>query len=119
LSKEYFLFGVSVGDKQDALMAKYKEKDFDFAIRTKKNMHSNYLDLLAGLGITGLLLFVTGFLLMPLLSCFKKNDVWGALALAALMASLLTETYLDRSMGCIVLAFLVSFIIGGHKPATV
>lgn len=118
LSRQHPLFGVSVGDKEDALMAMYKEKDFDFAIRTKKNMHNNYLDLLASMGITGLLLFLAGFLVLPLLSCIKKKDVPGALVLTALMASLITETYIDRSMGCVIFAFFVSFITACHQSHT-
>ena len=113
--KQHPVFGVAVGDKQDALMIMYKEKGFDFAVRTKKNMHNNYLDLMASMGITGLLLFLVGYLILPLRSCLKSKDALGALILTAFMASLITEAYIDRSMGCIILAFFVSFITGYRR----
>lgn len=116
LSKEHPVFGVSVGDKQDALMAKYKEKGFEFGIRTQKNMHSNYLDLLASMGITGLLFFLAGYIFLPLISCYKNKDVPGALFITALAVSLITETYIDRSTGCTVLAFFIAFVIACHQP---
>lgn len=116
LARENPIFGVSIGDKDHALLKKFEEKRFNFGIRTNKNMHSNYLDVLASMGIIGLLVFAGGFLLLPFIQCISQKDVWGGLVLADLAMSLITETYIDRSMGCILLGFLVSFILSYKAP---
>ena len=46
--------GVDIGDKKDVLFDKYREKKFEFALQTRKNVHNNYLDILYSMGIIGL-----------------------------------------------------------------
>jgi O-antigen ligase len=119
ICKEKPVFGVSIGDKDEALLKKFKEKGFNFGIRTNKNMHSNYLDVFASMGIIGLIVFISGFLLLPFIKCVSYKDVWGALVVIDLGLSFITETYFDRSMGCILVGFLVSFILSYKKPKQV
>ncbi|HEY4206635.1 MAG TPA: O-antigen ligase family protein [Puia sp.] len=45
VTRKHWLTGVQLGDKQDSLMAAYKEKGFQFAYDRKRNMHNNYLDI--------------------------------------------------------------------------
>ncbi len=103
--------GTTLGDKDKALLDKFAEKHFDFGIRTNKNMHSTYLDLLAGLGIIGLLTFLLGYLVLPMVKALTFRDVIGSLILIDFALSFATETYPDRSMGCIIFGFFISFII--------
>jgi O-antigen ligase len=119
LVKKRPLFGVSIGDKDQALLDSFKEKGFNFGIRTNKNMHSTYLDLFASMGIIGLIVFLAGFIILPIVSCIQMKDIPGGLFLVDFMLSFVTETYPDRSMGCIIFGFFLAFILSYKKPATV
>jgi O-antigen ligase len=105
------LMGVSLGDKDQALLDVFREKEFNFGIRTNKNMHSTYLDILASMGVIGLTVFLVGFIILPLVSCTKLRDIAGTLMIIDFMLSFITETYPDRSMGCIIFGFFIAFII--------
>jgi O-antigen ligase len=105
------VMGVSIGDKDQALLSVFREKEFHFGIRTNKNMHSTYLDILASMGVVGLIVFLAGFLIFPLRSCVKARDLIGILVIIDFMLSFITETYPDRSMGCIIFGFFIAFII--------
>ncbi|WP_191906992.1 O-antigen ligase family protein [Adhaeribacter soli] len=107
------LTGVHLGDKEAHLLKKYQEKNFHFAIKTDKNVHSTYLDILFSLGLTGLLLFVTGWLLMPLAFALKQQDYLTALMLLSFGIALVTEVYLSRTFGAMALGFFVPFLLSG------
>ncbi len=111
LAGRHLLWGVPLGDKKEKLREMYQEKHFDFAIRTNKNMHNNYLDVLAGFGIPGLIIFLTAFFFLPLRSAIKARDIIGALIVVSFFLSLITETYMDRSIGCILLGFFIPFAV--------
>src|SRR6185436_4749987 len=42
LFKKNPIAGTHLGDKREKLIEKYKEKNFQFALRTNKNLHNNY-----------------------------------------------------------------------------
>jgi O-antigen ligase len=117
LSKEHPVFGTSIGDKDKALINTFEENGFNFGIKTNKNMHSNYLDVLSSMGFIGLLVFVAGFLVLPILSCIRYRDILGFMILADFGVSLITETYIDRSLGCILLGFMISFVLSYRDPS--
>jgi O-antigen ligase len=109
--KRHPIMGVSIGDKDQALLDVFRERQFNFGIKTNKNMHSTYLDILASMGVVGLLVFLTGFIILPLRSCVRTRDMIGILVIIDFMLSFITETYPDRSMGCIIFGFFIAFII--------
>lgn len=116
LVKQHPVFGVQLGDKVDRMMYTYKAKNFDFAYETRRNSHNNYLDILVAFGFVGLLLFLWGFLFEPLRQCIRHKDFFGVFVIAAFMLSFIPETYFDRSMGNMVFAFFISFIVSYRKP---
>lgn len=115
LSKKNLLIGVPIGDKAAALRKVYEEKQFNFGLRTKKNMHNTYLDVLSSFGVIGLIIFLFGFIILPLRACFIYKDLFGALIIAGFSVSLITETYIDRTIGCVLLAFFISFVTSWKK----
>ncbi len=119
LVEHNWLVGVQLGDKQDRLMDVYRSKNFEFAIATRRNMHNTYLDVLCSFGIIGLAVFLLGFLIYPAIGCYKANDALGGFILISFAISLFTETYIDKSVGCILLGFFVSFLISYKKPQPV
>lgn len=116
LVKQHPVFGVQLGDKVDRMMDVYAAKHFDFAYNNRRNMHNNYLDILVAFGIVGLLLFLWGFIFEPLRQSIRSKDIFGMFVIAAFMLSFISETYFDRSMGNMVFAFFISFIISYRKP---
>ncbi len=79
-------------------------------------MHNNYLDVLCTFGIVGLILFLAGYIVFPLVSCYQLNDVLGVFIIGALVFAMVSETYLDRSLGCVLAGFFLSFIAGYKAP---
>jgi O-antigen ligase len=116
LVKQHPWLGVQLGDKLHRLVAVYADKDFDFAYNSRRNMHNNYLDILVTFGITGFLLFFWGFLFEPLRHCIRTKDLFGILVIAAFMLSFIPENYFDRSMGNMMFAFFIAFIVSYRKP---
>jgi O-antigen ligase len=117
-AERHWLTGVQLGDKQDSLMAMYKEKGFTFALERKRNMHNNYLDIFASFGLVGLVLFLAGYLILPLWKAARKRDLLGLALLLVMLVSMGVESYFDRSLGCLVMSFFFSFI-AAYKPAGV
>jgi O-antigen ligase len=116
LVKQHPVVGVQLGDKVERMMETYKEKKFDFALETRRNMHNNYLDILVAFGFVGLLLFLWGFLFEPLRQCMLNKDYFGVFVIAAFILSFIPETYFDRSIGNMTFAFFISFIVSYRKP---
>jgi len=116
VTRNHPLFGTGLGDKMDELKKAYAEKGFYFGIQNNRNVHNTYLDVWMSLGIIGLLLFLTGFFVLPVVTCIKTRDWYGLLVLACFFMSLITETYLDRTVGNTMLAFFISFITGYKQP---
>lgn len=114
--RQHPVFGVQLGDKLPELMKVYKARQFDFAYESRRNMHNNYLDIWASLGIVGLLIFLYGFLVEPIRQSIKTNDIIGLFIMAAFMLAFVTETYFDRSMGNFMFGFFIAFIVSYRKP---
>lgn len=114
--KKYPVFGAQLGDKVSAQMKVYKDKHFDFAYNSRRNMHNNYLDIWAAFGTVGLLIFVYGFLFEPIRQSIKTRDVLGLLIIASFMLAFIPETYFDRSMGNFIFGFFITLIISYRAP---
>ena len=107
--------GVDIGDKKDALMDKYREKKFQFALRTGKNVHSNYIDILYSMGVIGLGLFLIGWIILPLMYA-KQNDGWlSILMILTFAAAWISEIYFDRSIGGMLTGFFIPFFLTGRE----
>jgi O-antigen ligase len=115
LVKQKPVFGVQVGDKMDALMQVYTSKQFDFAYKTRRNLHNTYLDVLVAFGIVGLLLFLAGFLVIPFIKTVQTSDLFGMLVIPAFAITLIPETYIDRSLGTMLLSFFIGFVASYRK----
>jgi O-antigen ligase len=116
LSLHHLALGVQLGDKQRKLREMYKEKHFDFAFDSNRNMHNNYLDVLACFGVIGFLVFLLGYFVLPLAGAFKNRDILGVVIIGAFAAALITETYMDRSIGCLLLGFFLC-LVAAYKPS--
>jgi O-antigen ligase len=115
LFKEYPLVGTHLADKQDKVFEKYKEKNFHFALKTRKNLHNNYLDILVGTGIIGLFLFLMGWLILPLRAAFNDRDFLSALIILTFGVAMITEVYFDRSLGGMLVGFFIPFLLADRS----
>jgi O-antigen ligase len=103
--------GVDLGDKKDALMEKYREKDFQFALQTQKNVHNNYLDILYSMGLIGLVLFLLAWVYLPLRMAARRGDWLAVLIMLSFAAAWVTEIYFDRSLGGMLTGFFIPFLL--------
>ena len=111
LFKQKPLAGTHLGEKRTDLIEKYKEKDFQFAIRTNKNLHNNYLDILVGTGIIGLILFLTGWLILPLRYALLNKDYLSVLMIITIAVATITEVYLDKQFGGMLIGFFIPLLM--------
>ncbi len=107
--------GVDIGDKKDVLMEKYKEKKFQFALQTGKNVHSNYLDILYSMGIIGLGLFLISWVILPLIYTKQYNDGLSILMILTFAVAWISEIYFDRNLGGMLTGFFIPFLLTDKK----
>ena len=109
------LKGVDIGDKKDVLMDKYREKDFQFALKTQKNVHNNYLDILYSMGLSGLSLFLVGWVILPLIYANRYKDWLSVFIILTFAIAWVTEIYFDRSLGGMLTGFFIPFLLAGNR----
>jgi O-antigen ligase len=97
-------------------MEAYKANGFDFAIRNHRNMHSLYLDIFCCFGIIGLLLFLAGYIVLPVRSAARAMRLggggWGAMASGGTGRSAVVSGGVARSGGWLSLAIVLTFATG-------
>jgi O-antigen ligase len=111
LFKEHPIIGVGLGDKRDELFRVYEQRNFHFALETRKNVHNNYLDVLYSLGIIGFILFFTGWIALPLIRTIKKRDGLAFLIILTIALAMITEIYFDRSIGAMLAGLVIPFLL--------
>lgn len=118
-AQKHWLTGVQLGDKQDSLMGMYRKNGFAFALERKRNFHNNYLDIFCAFGLVGIVVFLLGYLVIPLWKAARTGDMLGLALLLAMGASMAVESYFDRSLGCLLMGFFFSFIAIREPPGAV
>jgi O-antigen ligase len=106
----HWLTGIPLGDKQDQLVEIYKQRHFDYAVESRRNLHNTYLDVLCNLGIIGLCVFLLGYIIFPLIGVYQAKDGLGLFIILSFAIAMAPETWLDRSVGCIMLGFFFSLV---------
>jgi O-antigen ligase len=109
--KKNIWLGVGNGDEQKELDKKYKERGYLEAIDFL-NMHNEYLQVLLGLGIVGLALFLWS-LFLQVRNGLRKMDMLYLSFMGLFMLTCLTESLLNRNKGII---FFLTFSLMFCKP---
>jgi O-antigen ligase len=115
LFRQHPLIGVDIGDKKTELFKLYEQKHFEFAIRTNKNVHNNYLDILYSLGLIGFVLFLIGWIILPFATAYKYGDGLAVLIFFTFAAAWVTEIYFDRNLGGMLTGFMIPFLLADKK----
>ncbi|AMM51852.1 hypothetical protein TH61_12615 [Rufibacter sp. DG15C] len=111
LFKENLVLGTGLGDKDAALKEKYAEKNFQYAIQTDRNVHSNYIDILYSLGLVGMLLFALSWIGLPILQALKSQNGLAVLVVLTFAAAWVSEVYFARSIGATLTGFFLPFLL--------
>ncbi len=111
------VFGVGMGDKQDELVKEYARKGFAFGINTKKNVHNNYLDVLISIGLVGFVFFVLGWVILPLYATARSSDWLSFLIIGTIAFAMITEIYFDRTIGGMIVGFMVPFLLTDRRKS--
>ncbi len=100
------LFGVSPGDTNDALYQSYSQNGLTGAYAKKLNAHSQYFQTGVGLGLIGLISFLSMFS-VPLFRNKKKLLVFFLLIVAV---NFFTESMLQTMAGCIFFGYFYAML---------
>lgn len=87
---------------QEELMSEYDKIDYRFGLKRRLNVHNQFLQYLSTYGLLGLL-WITVAIIIGFRQNFLKSSIWirkkGITWLFFFGCLLLTESYLERSLG--------------------
>jgi O-antigen ligase len=113
--KENTLFGVGTGDIKDELYVKYKGAGMLGALENKLNVHNQYLQVFATLGLLGMLLFVSS-IIFPFITAYKQNNKYYLAFLVIFSINILFESMLEKQDGVIFYAFFNALLFFHFQP---
>ena len=109
LIEENPLLGAGTGDIKDELYVKYEQAGMTGALQGKLNVHNQYLQVFATLGLFGFTAFLLSILLPLYLSLRNRNFYYLAIFLV-FGINVLFESMLERQDGVIFFAFFNSLL---------
>ena len=115
IGKEHWFCGIGTGDVLDEMQAKATEHHYKYIASGKFNCHNQYLQIWLGMGVIGLLLFISIFAI-ALVNCLRKRSVIGAIIIAIFALNLLVECMFERYSGGTLIP-IVTAIIYSIPPA--
>ncbi len=105
--RENWLLGVGTGDAEDALVEKYRQKEYRELADEQMNAHNQFLTQLMRFGILGGL--IIGIVLaLPFLLFVRQRKVEPAVFLLLIAIFFMTENVLGRAQGAIFFGFFYS-----------
>lgn len=107
------LIGYGLDNIESPLVSLYKEHGFLEGVACAYSPHNEYLSEWLQMGIPGLLLLIATLIFWPIPSK-KKERILIYPALLAFSVVFLTESLLDRYMGCLSFAFFLSLTYCAH-----
>lgn len=101
---ENFVFGTGTGDSKDELLKKYLEKGMSSEYENELNSHNQYLNTAIALGIIGLVILLSSFVLPFYLSILNNNFIVTAFIIL-ITFNLLFESMYETQAGLVFYAF--------------
>lgn len=116
LIKESPVFGYGVGDAQDELNAIYESKDYIWPLKRSLNAHNEYFQLWIEVGILGVILFLSIFVILFKYRAQDHQGAWIFPILIILFINAFFESYLNRYSGLLITSYLYCLIISNYNP---
>lgn len=109
LGKDHWFCGIGSGDVLDELHDKAVEHHYAYISSGKFNCHNQYLQVWLGVGVIGLLLFVSIFGIAFFI-CVRKRSLGGSIIIVIFALNLFVECMLERYAGATLIPILTAFI---------
>jgi len=109
IASKNLIFGVGAGDVIDALVENFTIKKYDKLVEKKYNVHNDFLETFVKLGIIGLFVFISIFIIV-LKDSIKQKKYLTVLFLLLIISNFLVESMLDRIMGVYFFSFFINFL---------
>ncbi|AKQ45267.1 hypothetical protein TH63_05870 [Rufibacter radiotolerans] len=114
LIQEHPFTGVGVGDRQNALMAAYKELQFKEGLDLELNAHNQFLDTGVALGFPGMVFFFS-MLFGILVYAFRQNNYLLFCMVLTMGLCCITESIFQRRDGVLLFSFVISLLLFAPK----
>jgi O-antigen ligase len=115
LIKEQPILGTGTGDIKDELIIKYKKANITEAWEKRLNVHNQYLQIFATLGLIGFFLFLIVFLL-PTYWAFKEKNYLYVGFMIIVGFNFMFESLLEKQDGVIFYSLLNAFTFFFFRP---
>ncbi len=109
-----WLTGVGTGDMNSAFEAQYEKMDTKLSPDQRWRSHNQFLSVFIGLGIFGLLWFLTAIFL-PVFMLRRQSDFFVLVFLLIALLSMLTEDTIETQTGVTFFAFFYSFFLFARR----
>lgn len=109
IGKDHWFCGIGTGDVLDQLHDKAIEHHYTYISSGKFNCHNQYLQVWLGVGVIGLLLFVSIFGIAFFI-CVRKRSLGGSIIIVIFALNLFVECMLERYAGATLIPILTAFI---------
>ena len=104
------LLGTGTGDVKDELIKSYRASGFNFAADHQFNAHNQFLQSWLALGIFGLFLLASLFII-PIVSFWRKKELLMIIFLVVSYFNLLVESMLEKQDGVVFFALFYSLFL--------
>jgi len=108
-NKQSFFYGYGAGDYKNVLEQKYKLSNFEWGLQQEFNSHNQYLTTMLMGGLIGLIFFIL-YILTPLFLGVIHEKLFYYKILTLFLIYALTESYLLREAGVLILSFFISLV---------
>ncbi len=115
-SEANIVIGTGTGDVQDDLQKIYIEKEYislTYFEKTRFNAHNQYFETLIGLGIIGLLGFLS-VMVVVIRNAFRSKNSICLMGILIFAASCITESMLERQNGIVFFSFFSVFLLANN-----
>jgi len=108
--EDNWFFGVGIGDTKDVLISNYKKSGILYAADAKLNVHNQYLEILVGIGVIGLFVFLL-MLFVGFLKSFLHKDMLLFMFILIVSINFLFESMFERVFGVMFFSFFYCLLI--------
>jgi hypothetical protein len=112
--KDNWLTGVGTGDMNEAFQKQYEKMHSKLAPDQRWRSHNQFLSILAGFGILGLVWFLVSVFYPPVVTG-KFNDYFFLIFFMIAMLSMIPGDTIESQAGVTFFAFFYSFLMWGRK----